>query len=299
MNLTLRSLAIFAVIIACSGYDPHGLLHAQEVSDQDSTPQLMLITNPPESGTFWSAQLTNQPPLPYDPFAYYGFGNIPVYAYDLSNNIFVIDDRSVDYVAFHTEVRAIVMAQRAAARAARISAGMSTMDLDGPPLPGDGDGGDGGGGGGSFESYVLPPGLKITPPVVTNGNVRVSIYEQNPAIPYDIYYTTNLSPPVVWNVAATGVLGQVDFTVLGVWGTATNAFFIAASAADVDGDGLKDGYEALILKTNPFNADTDGDGMSDGWEVAHGLNPLVNNQPYTPPATTLTITKPTSNTQIQ
>ena len=43
-----------------------------------------------------------------------------------------------------------------------------------------------------------------------------------------------------------------------------------------DSDGLTDAYELLVSHTNPSNADTDGDGIPDGWEVAHGLNPLVN-----------------------
>ena len=45
---------------------------------------------------------------------------------------------------------------------------------------------------------------------------------------------------------------------------------------DSDGDGLKDADERRIYGTDPKRADTDGDGMDDGWEVAHGLNPLVN-----------------------
>jgi len=39
---------------------------------------------------------------------------------------------------------------------------------------------------------------------------------------------------------------------------------------DTDGDGLKDGYEALGISgyiTSPLNIDTDGDGISDGWEI--------------------------------
>ena len=43
---------------------------------------------------------------------------------------------------------------------------------------------------------------------------------------------------------------------------------------DTDGDGLSDGDEVIIWKTNPLNPDTDGDGYSDGSEVFHGYNPL-------------------------
>lgn len=44
--------------------------------------------------------------------------------------------------------------------------------------------------------------------------------------------------------------------------------------ADTDGDGLNDGDEVLIWKTNPLNPDTDGDTFSDGQEVRNGYNPL-------------------------
>lgn len=42
--------------------------------------------------------------------------------------------------------------------------------------------------------------------------------------------------------------------------------------ADMDADGLLDGYE-LRSGTDPLNPDSDGDGMPDGWEHRHGLNP--------------------------
>lgn len=44
---------------------------------------------------------------------------------------------------------------------------------------------------------------------------------------------------------------------------------------DTDGDGLKDGAEVNLHKTNPLIADTDGDGLTDGDEILkHKANPL-------------------------
>lgn len=43
--------------------------------------------------------------------------------------------------------------------------------------------------------------------------------------------------------------------------------------ADSDMDGLLDGEELLIWRTNPKNIDTDGDGYKDGDEVKAGYNP--------------------------
>ncbi|MCX6782299.1 MAG: hypothetical protein NTW66_04265 [Candidatus Magasanikbacteria bacterium] len=43
---------------------------------------------------------------------------------------------------------------------------------------------------------------------------------------------------------------------------------------DTDADGLTDGDEVIIWKTNPLNPDTDGDSYLDGDEVRHGYNPL-------------------------
>jgi hypothetical protein len=37
--------------------------------------------------------------------------------------------------------------------------------------------------------------------------------------------------------------------------------------ADSDGDGLNDGYEVYVLRTDPLSVDTDGDGLDDRYEV--------------------------------
>ena len=65
---------------------------------------------------------------------------------------------------------------------------------------------------------------------------------------------------------------------VGVWedaNAASNArvrFYGAAQRSDSDEDGLTDGAEIFLHRTDPALADTDGDGMPDGWEVTYGLN---------------------------
>ena len=47
---------------------------------------------------------------------------------------------------------------------------------------------------------------------------------------------------------------------------------------DSDNDGVNDGDEFFIYRTNLNKADSDNDGMSDGYEVNNGLNPLVDDR---------------------
>lgn len=57
----------------------------------------------------------------------------------------------------------------------------------------------------------------------------------------------------------------------------TASRFFAASRGDVDldGDGIPDGREFFLYRTNPTLWDTSGDGLSDGAKVVQGLNPLL------------------------
>ena len=79
-----------------------------------------------------------------------------------------------------------------------------------------------------------------------------------------------------WEIAATNLALTNG---VGVWEDAnvsSNAricFYATAKRVDSDGDGLTDGAETFLHRTDPGVADTDGDGMPDGWEVAYGLNP--------------------------
>lgn len=58
----------------------------------------------PKTGSFWRMQ-RQTPPLPFNPFP-----DLPVYALDWSRNIFLIDDRSVDYEQWEQEWKALFQA---------------------------------------------------------------------------------------------------------------------------------------------------------------------------------------------
>jgi Lysozyme like domain/Bacterial TSP3 repeat/NlpC/P60 family len=48
---------------------------------------------------------------------------------------------------------------------------------------------------------------------------------------------------------------------------------------DTDGDGITDGYELIVLGTNPDLADSDFDGIDDGLELSYGLDPTKADNP--------------------
>jgi hypothetical protein len=102
-----------------------------------------------------------------------------------------------------------------------------------------------------------------TPTCSPPWDIYFSWFLPNQLVPWTLYYRGTPGSP--------GVPAQTVFDVPFPGGT--SGFFVAGSGCDTDGDGLTDGYEALVSHTKPGMADTDGDGMPDGWEVANGLNP--------------------------
>ncbi|HEU0011624.1 MAG TPA: Calx-beta domain-containing protein, partial [Verrucomicrobiae bacterium] len=121
------------------------------------------------------------------------------------------------------------------------------------------------------------PGLKLTIPMLTNGNMLTTVFESDTNSAYDIFRRLVLQTNAPWFRAASGEIGQTNFTVPI---PATNsAFLIAAEYLDSDFDGLPDAYETLVLHTNPLLADTDGDGVPDGDEDAD-LNGIPDRADY-------------------
>jgi hypothetical protein len=153
------------------------------------------LSSVPASGTFWSAQLS-MPPWPFD-----WLPQLPVYAYGpASNQFFVIDDRDFDYPSYWTSLAA----------ATANSGGMGAMLVSGPPpLPGSGGTNSSGGGGGT--SLPMPAfttnDLYLTNFSVTKGTASLVIHPPSYLNAtnriWDIFYTTNLSPPVSWQWVVT------------------------------------------------------------------------------------------------
>jgi hypothetical protein len=106
-----------------------------------------------------------------------------------------------------------------------------------------------------------------------------------------------LIPPIQWNLVSHGIVGQTNYVFANSFGGSPTVFYIVGSGADTVGQGLSDGFIALVLHLNPFASSADG--MTIGWKYLHGLNPAITYTNYVPPATTLTITKPSNRAVIQ
>ena len=112
--------------------------------------------------------------------------------------------------------------------------------------------------------------------VVTYTNAQSNVVTDTNTVWYPV------SPPYngiesAWESRTTNLLltnGVGTWEDANVVSNARVRFYAAAKRADGDSDGLTDGAEIFLYRTDPGVADTDGDGHSDGREIALGTDPL-------------------------
>jgi hypothetical protein len=258
MKRTVFLTAVLLLTFLCHAQEPQFLT----VESGGQSYELPQVLAPPQSGTFFFLQLTNLPPLPYNP--YFDSG-LDVYAW---GNVFLVDDSAVDYVSLRQELRSMQM-----------------MSLDdGPPLPG----GEPGGGGSGGEVTNAPPAfltstnLCLLPPVFLSSNsLSLTGTNAEPNGIYDLFNTTNLAPDVPglnltnWLWLVRGAVGQTNFVLTDISMTQMQSYYLLGTMQDSDSDGLTDAYEKLVSHTDLNNPDTDGDGLSDYYELLNGLSPFA------------------------
>lgn len=167
-----------------------------------------------------------------------------------------------DYLAWHYGQNAPVAAQGPIIEG---GLGGSMMMSSSPPPPGGG-----GGGSGTNEpppGVVTGPGLRLTVPVITANVLATSLSEADTNSAYEIFHKLTFASTSKWVRAASGDLGQTNFSV-SVPST-NSAFYKAAEIFDTDFDGLSDAYEELISGTSKTLLDSDGDGIPDGKDDAN------------------------------
>ena len=104
-------------------------------------------------------------------------------------------------------------------------------------------------------------------------NTVLTLYAPT-ALPVGVFAREHLDSGDWSLCASTNALHP--FTELTIPSPAASRFFAASRGdVDLDGDGIPDGREVFLYRTNPALWDTSGDGLPDGVKVAQGLNPLL------------------------
>jgi hypothetical protein len=180
---------------------------AQDVNSMSDTEVLLQAiesvppapaTSAPRAGTFFSAQHAPGTRLAWPPLP--GNNGLPVW--NLGDGVYLLDDLQVDY--------SLPVSVRLA------GSGMGTMDNSGGPFPGYGGGGSTNGYEYSFTRPVYTTNdlwLEITGK--TNTTAYLTIHEPWNVTNgvYDLFYTTNLSPPQNWSWVLRSFAGLTNLTV--------------------------------------------------------------------------------------
>jgi hypothetical protein len=159
-------------------------------SMQAADVSLTFVPSPPETGTFFSLQLTNQPPTPFDPIP-----GTDVYSF---GNGFIYDDTQIDYSELSSQMQA-----------SRIA-----MSADDPGAPGDGTGT-------NIYSFDISAYGHFTNDLwleilsASNDVVSLAIHPPTGATnaSYELGYVTNLNAPIPWVPLLRTAPGQTNIIV--------------------------------------------------------------------------------------
>jgi hypothetical protein len=163
----------------------------------------------------------------------------------------------------------------------------SSMDVSGPPTPGDGSGSGGTNSSNGGTGYVMPDygtNLWIAQVAVTSGNLTGIGTNTQAYIQYDILSRTNLLQ-TDWqtenSIFGSETTNWTPFSV--AQNNRTNLFIRLRSDASSDGSGLPDWWELEYFGTNGVDpyGNPAGDGYGNLQKFQNGMNPNVF---YTPPA---------------
>lgn len=274
-------------LLTKSPVGPIGIVLLSACLWQSRAQDLSLVSAPPQGGTFYllsgETELGSGPPWPFDPYE----GLLPVYAVAGSPGSFVVADSAETFALYQAVMRG---RRLGLAEVAWLDGeGMLAYSQSGGPEP-PGDGGEAGGGEWNPPAHQSPEygpedlWLALTNYAAGAGSFVIHAPEPDA---FDWFGTTNLnlavSPPELnatnWVWLGRTAAGQTNVVLTNLW--PEMGFFRLGTLVDADADGLTDAYERLVAHTDPQNPDTDGDGLSDGWEVAHGMNPLVDESAQT------------------
>ena len=229
-------------------------LAAQDSLRAQTAELLLLPSNSvPLVGTFYSIQLSNYPPLPFNPYP-----GLDVYSLSDAPGRYWIDDLAVDYAAVREQQQY----------------GQNSAQGP-PPIPGGG-GGVGGVGGGGYQYHAYTSAdlwlqvVGTTNAGTLNGTAALVIHAPAGATNdvYDLFVTTNLAPSA-WQWVLRTAVGETNLVITGLAGL--NEFFILGTMlAAKDGSGLTVAYENLV--GTAFS--NDGHGTPNAWYLQYDLDPL-------------------------